>query len=78
MSVFEQLRLAIATTLKVPPDVITETTQGEDVPAWDSLGHINLMMTLEQTFDIALEVEDFEKLNSVPAMIEYLKERGVD
>jgi acyl carrier protein len=78
MSVFEQLRLAIATTLKVPPGVITETTQGKDVPAWDSLGHINLMMTLEQTFDIALEVEDFEKLNSVPAMIEYLKERGVD
>lgn len=77
MSVFEQLREAIAITLKVPPGAITETTKDEDIPAWDSLGHLNLMMTLEQTFDVVLDVEDFDKLKSVPAMIEYLKGQGI-
>jgi acyl carrier protein len=78
MTVFEQLQGAIAATLKVSPDSIAATTRAEDIPAWDSLGHINLMMTLEQTFDVLLDVEDFEQLNSVPAMIEYLKRQGID
>jgi acyl carrier protein len=78
MSIFQQLQDAIATTLKVPASKITETTKSEDLPAWDSLGHVNLMMTLEQTFDVFLDVEDFSKLNSVPAIVEYLKEQGIE
>lgn len=78
MTIFEQLREAIAATLKVPTDSVTEVTRDEDLTAWDSLGHINLMMALEQTFDLSLEVEDFEKLRSVPAMIEYLKGQGFE
>ncbi len=77
MSTFEKLQDAIAGTLKVPAGKITETTRDEDIAAWDSLGHVNLMMALEQTFDVMLEVEDFSKLNSVPAIIEYLKEHGI-
>jgi len=78
MSIFEQLQNAIALTLKVPASKITETTKDEDLAAWDSLGQVNLMMTLEQTFDIFLDVEDFSKLNSVPAIIAYLKEQGIE
>ena len=78
LNAFDQLRSALAATLKVPASEITETTKQQDLPAWDSLGHVNLMMTLEQTFDILLEVEDFEKLTSVPAMIDYLRRQGVD
>ena len=78
MSIFERLQDMIATTLKVPPNRITETTKDEDIAAWDSLGHINLMMTLERTFDVFLDVEDFAKLNTVPAIVEYLHEQGID
>jgi acyl carrier protein len=78
MNTFKKLQDAIATTLQVPANTITETTKDEDVAAWDSLGHVNLMMTLEQTFDIFLDVEDFAKLNSVPAIIEYLKGQGIE
>jgi len=77
MNLFDQLRNAIAMTLKVPPSKITEHTKDEDIGAWDSLGHTNLMMMLEQTFGVALEVEDFPRLTSVAAIIEYLEKRGV-
>jgi len=77
MSIFEQLQEAIATTLNVPANSITETSKDEDIAAWDSLGHVNLMMTLEQTFDLFLDVEDFPKLNSVPAILEYLKDHEI-
>jgi acyl carrier protein len=77
MNVFERLQDAVATTLRVSTKDITDTTRDEDLAAWDSLGHVNVMMTVEQTFDIVLDVEDFPKLNSIPAIIEYLKGQGI-
>jgi acyl carrier protein len=77
MNVFERLQDALATTLRVSAKDITETTGDGDLAAWDSLGHVNVMMTLEQTFDIVLDVEDFPKLNSIPAILEYLKGQGI-
>ena len=78
MSIFEQLQETIATTLKVSKDRITETTSNENLGAWDSLGQVNLMMALEQTFDFFLEVEDFQKLTSVSAIMKYLKDQGIN
>ena len=78
MNVFDRVRDAIATTLRVSPNDITDITKDEDIATWDSLGHVNVIMTLEQTFDVVLDVEDFPKLNSVPAIIQYLKGQGID
>lgn len=77
MSLFERLQQTIATTLKVPAARITPSTRDEDLPAWDSLGQVNLMMAIEQTFDLMIEVEDFEQLKSVPAILDYLGRQGV-
>ena len=78
MSTFTQLQEVIATTLKVPPERITQTTINEDVASWDSLGHVNLMIALEQTFDIFLDVEDFPLLVSVPAIMQYLRDHDIN
>ena len=75
MDLFEEMQYVIATTLKVSPDKITRETSDQDLAAWDSLAHVNLMMSLEQTFDLFLEVEDFPKLTSVPAILQYLREQ---
>jgi acyl carrier protein len=77
MDILEQLREVIAQTLRTPAASIGATTRAADVPTWDSLGHVNLMMSLEQTFDIQLDVEDFPRLTSVPAILEQLKKQGI-
>jgi len=77
MTTFEQLQSLIATTLKVPAKKISETTVNEDIAAWDSLGQVNLMMAVEQTFGVFLEPEEFSSLVSVPAIMQYLREHGV-
>ena len=76
MHTFKQLQEVIASTLKVPLVKITETTINEDIAAWDSMGHVNLMIALEQSFDIFLDVEDFPTLISVPAIMRYLQDHG--
>ncbi len=78
MGTFEQLRSIIGATLKVSPSRITETTKKEDIATWDSLGHVNLMMALEQTFDVFLDVEDFPRMISVPAILQYLRDQGIE
>ena len=76
MSTFEKLQQTIAATLKVAPAKITQTTRDQDLPAWDSLGQVNLIMALEQTFGVYIEVEEFGNLNSVPAILAYLEKQG--
>ncbi len=77
MTTFNQIQETIAATLNISPSLIKEDTKDIDVTAWDSLGHVNIMMSLEQTFDVFLEVEDFAELKSVPAIVDYLRGQGL-
>jgi acyl carrier protein len=76
MDLFDKVQQVIATTLNVAPDKITRETCDQDLVTWDSLAHVNLMMSLEQRFDLFLEVEDFSRLTSVSAILEYLRGEG--
>ncbi len=77
MTTFEKLQQTIAATLKVAPAKVTETTRDQDLPSWDSLGQVNLIMALEQEFGVYIEVEEFGNLNSVPAILAYLGKQGI-
>lgn len=76
MSLFERLQSTIAHTLKVPVTQVRPDTRNEDLPEWDSLGQVNLIMALEQTFGVYIEVEEFENLKSVPAILAFLEVQG--
>jgi acyl carrier protein len=70
---FETVRELIALTFGVAPETITRETAREDFPSWDSLGHLNLMLGLEDTFQITLTVEEIARLSSVAAIVDYLQ-----
>jgi acyl carrier protein len=73
---FETVRELIALTFEVPPETITRETAREECPNWDSLGHLNLMLGLEDTFQITLTVEEIGRLSSVAAIVDYLRSVG--
>jgi len=73
---FETVRELVALTFGVPAESITRDTAREDVPSWDSLGHLNLMLGLEDTFQITLTVDEIGRLSSVAAIIDYLQSAG--
>ena len=77
MSVFKQLQEIIATALEVSADAIGEQTTMEDLEEWDSLGHVHIMVALEQAFDLYMDVEDFAELNSVPDIMRFLESENV-
>ncbi len=61
----DRVRHIVATIFDVPPDQVTpETAQGE-LERWDSLGHLVLVMELEQEFGIQIPPEQVPELSSV-------------
>ena len=48
-----------------------------DVPAWDSIVHLSLVLAIEQAFNVSFAPEEFEKLASVDGIRQALGERGV-
>jgi acyl carrier protein len=65
----------ISDTLVVPRDQVTDNFTYGDIPEWDSMGHMNLMMALEENFNIQITADTITNLVSIPAIISYLSER---
>jgi acyl carrier protein len=42
---------------------------------WDSLNHLNLVVELENSFDLGLSMEEIEGLNSVKGIVELINAR---
>ena len=57
--------------------IVPELTK-DDVGSWDSLKQMDLVMSIEQTFNISLEITDIIKMNSVANIMDVLQEKGVD
>ena len=47
----------------------------QSIPLWDSAGHMNLIVLLEDQFDIMMDTEDIIDLSSYEKGISILKEK---
>ena len=71
--VFEKLKKVIAEVLSVDPDEITmDTTFMDDLGA-DSLDVFQIIMALEEEFDIEIANEEAEKIVTVSDAVEQIK-----
>ena len=68
------LRDLISETLGIPREQVTDSFAYGDVPEWDSMGHMELMMALEAKHNIQITAETISNLVSIPAIVKYLSE----
>ncbi len=66
----------IGRELDVPEGSITPATVSGDIERWDSLGHLQVCMALEAEFGISPELEELAELDSVAAIVDYLRAAG--
>ena len=70
---FEKLKKVIAEVLNVDPDEITmETTFVDDLGA-DSLDVFQIIMGIEEEFDIEIPAETAEQITTVEQAVEMIK-----
>ncbi len=70
---FESVRAIIADIMQVPLDLVGLDSSNENLQGWDSLSHLNLMMALENEFEVAFdknEVMDCLSLNSIVLLLD--------
>jgi len=61
--------------LRLPPEQVHEGLSFGDVAEWDSLGHMDLLMTLEERYAVPLDEELIARLISIDAICREIAER---
>ncbi len=73
----EQLQLVLSEAFQKPAHEITPELTQQDIPAWDSEGHLELIMAIEQAFGVEFELVEATTLRSVKAIEEALRRHAV-
>ena len=74
MTNLEKYRQAFVEGLEIDPDAVNlEDLKYQDIPEWDSVGHMGLISALEDAFDIMMDTDDIIDLSSFEKGMEILK-----
>lgn len=74
----EKMKEMVADQLNVDAAEITAETSFKDDLGADSLDLFELVMALEEEYNVDIPSEDLEKLTTVGAVMDYLKSKGVE
>jgi acyl carrier protein len=58
-----------------PTLVITEATSAQNIERWDSITHVNILMTVERTFKIRFSLGEIKQLRNVGEMINLVSQK---
>lgn len=53
----ERIQIVVAEIFKVPLEQVNLEMKPGDIPGWDSLGHITLLETLQERFELEIPLE---------------------
>jgi acyl carrier protein len=67
-TILEQIRGIASDLFSVAPESITTESSPENIEAWDSTQHLNLVLAIEEKFHLRLSPEDIEQMRSIGAV----------
>ncbi len=73
MALFEKVKEVIVRELSVPESKVTENASFDGDLSADSLDVVELVMALEDEFDVEIPEEDAEKIQTVGDAVRYLE-----
>ena len=71
--ILEKVQHVVSDVLDLEDLVISEETTASEVEDWDSIMHVEIIVELENTFDVkfrTVEIEDFKKVGDIVSSIE--------
>lgn len=72
--VFETIKKILSEQLEINPDIITMETDIADELGADSLDVVDLLMSIEDEFDVEIPDEKIESLRTVGSVVDYIQE----
>ena len=71
-NVLEQVRAIAADIFSVPVSTVHKDSSPETIESWDSIQHLNLAITLEETFGVQLSPEEIQQMHSIGQIAEMI------
>ena len=72
----ERVQALLAGAFQVPVESVPADLSFGGLPQWDSMGHMEVMMRLEQEYGVEINTETISALTDVPSICAYLKEHS--
>ena len=72
------LRELVAGILDVPASDVDDTTCQESIDSWDSLAHIELITTVEETYQVFLSTDEMGRARSFAELRRILMSKGAE
>ena len=73
MTNIDKYKNSFLESLSIEKDVLNDDLKYNDIPEWDSIGHMTLMSGLEEGFNISIETDDIVDFSSYKKGVEILK-----
>ncbi len=74
----EKMKEMVSEQLSVDESAVTETASFKEDLGADSLDLYELIMALEEEYDVEIPSDDLESLNTVGDVMDFLKSKGVE
>jgi acyl carrier protein len=74
---FDRVRTIAADVLEVAPAQISAGSSPESIETWDSVHHLNLVLALEQEFNLQFEPEEIDQMKDIQHILEILGSKVV-
>jgi len=75
MTILEQLTPIFRQVFDDEGIVITRETTADDIDAWDSLSHMNLVVAVEMTFKVRFALGELQTLKNVGHLVDLIDKK---
>lgn len=69
---FDRVRAIAADVFGVPADEITPQSAPETTANWDSVQHLNLLLAIEEAFEVQFEPEEMDGMHDISQILSVL------
>lgn len=73
--ILQQITRILRDILNNPTLVVDENTSADRIERWDSLAHVNILMTVERTFGVRFSLGEIKQLRNVGEMARLVEEK---
>ncbi len=73
--IFAKIQETFCNTFDIEPDLVTIDTSPNDIPQWDSLGHMTLITSLGSAFGVSFDLDDVMAMENVREILRIVESK---
>lgn len=74
-AIYEKLTPIFRDILDDKSLVITPNTSAREIPSWDSVNHIRIVLSIEKLFGLKIKVRETAELMNVGDLVEFIQQK---